>query len=85
MYNSADAKKSFAQLFQENGKSAAFKSFVFVISWYCVNKYILNVITPTLVFVIGYVIFAAYFTWKVKLIRVLRGWLRGYEYRDRND
>ncbi len=85
MYNPEEAKKSYLSLFKENGVVAGFQSAFAVISWYVFNEYIFDLSTPIFVFIIGFFLFAVYFTWKPKLIRFLRGYLRGTEYRDKAD
>ncbi|HBI22136.1 MAG TPA: hypothetical protein DDY37_06080 [Legionella sp.] len=85
MYDPNEAKKSYLSLFKDNGASAAVQSGIFVVSWYLFNKYIQNQETPLSYLVPGYFFFCAYFTWKPKFIRFVRGHLRGKKYRDISD
>ena len=85
MYNPEEAKKSFPLLFKQNGTAAIFKSMALVIFWYATDSYIFGVTPAITALAIVLFICAVYFTWKPKLIRFLRGHLRGREYRDRTD
>jgi hypothetical protein len=85
MYDPADARKSYLQLFNERGFTSAIYSLCLLATWYMFNN--LNngnkLNTPS--GIIAFLFFCIYFTWKPKLIRFLRGHLRGNEYRDKKD
>lgn len=85
MYDPNEANKSYLTLFKEQGTSAAFQSLLFVISMYLFNKYVAHETTSMPNMVITYILFCMYFCWKPKLIRLLRGSLRGKEFRDKAD
>ena len=85
MYDPMEAKKTYLALLSEKGAISGLKSALFVIMWYLNNKYILRQEIPTLFLTVGFFIFSAYFTWKPKVIRYIRGVLRGPEYRDKAD
>jgi hypothetical protein len=85
MYNPEDAKKSYLFLLQENGLIAGIKSTVFIFSWVFINKFVMDLYTPPYLLFIVFMFFCVYFTWKPKLIRFLRGHLRGEEYRNKAD
>lgn len=85
MYNPNEAKKSYLLLLSEKGASSGIKSALLIIMWYLNNRFVLHQDPPTLILTVDFFIFAAYFTWKYKLIRYLRGGLRGHEYRDKAD
>lgn len=85
MYDPNEAKKSYVTLLKQNGGTAAIQSLFVVIAMYFFNKYMIQQPTPVFVLVVAYLFFCIYHTWKPKLIRFLRGHLRGAEYRDRAD
>lgn len=85
MYNPVEAQKSYLILLKDRGTLAAFKSLGVVSLWYFFNEIIYGMNTPTFVLSVGYAVFLAYFTWKPKLARFLRGELRGSEWRDKAD
>lgn len=85
MYNPDEANKSYSLLFKENGMQATFQSLVFIACWYATNIFIFSTYTPIPILIGGYIFFLVYFTWKPKLIRFLRGVLRGKEFRDKCD
>lgn len=85
MYNPKEAKKSYSILFKERGSLSAFQSVALIIFWFLLSKFILHTSVSIVLLIIGFLIFAIYFTWKSKIIRFLRGALRGNEYRDKAD
>lgn len=85
MYNPNDAKKSYITPLKENGMSAAFKSALVVFTTVIFNKIAMQQDTPNLHIILIYLFFCVYFSWRPKLIRFLRGHLRGDEYRNKFD
>ena len=85
MYDPNEARKSYSTLFSERIVSSGITSMILVAIWYFINKYILQQELPLHTLFGGFVFFSVYFTWKPKLIRFLRGRLRGEEYRDKGD
>jgi hypothetical protein len=85
MYDPNEAKKSYLTLLKENGTSAALKSAVVVISSFVFNKVIGQPDMSALNIIIVFFFFCFYYAWKSKLIRFLRGTLRGKEFREKGD
>jgi hypothetical protein len=85
MYNPTDAKKTYLQLFNERGLTAALQSLCLLATWFVFNNLSNGDQLSIIYYVIGFFVFCIYFTWKPKLIRFLRGHLRGEEYRDKTD
>lgn len=85
MYNPDEAKKSYLDLLKDRGIESIFKSLLLTVGWYIFNKYTGQSIESPIFLISAYFIFLAYFTWKPKLIRFLRGNLRGEEYRNKKD
>jgi hypothetical protein len=85
MYNPKEANKSYTELLKEKGISSSLKSAIFVLFICLINKYLGEKNVPVLELVIIYFFFCGYFTWKPKLIRFLRGKLRGEEFRNKSD
>lgn len=83
MYSPLEAKKTYATLLRERGVTASWQSAALMASWYFFNV-LVHLPPPSSIFLfINYLLAAAYFTWKPKLIRFLRGHLRGKEWRDK--
>lgn len=85
MYDPKEANKTYMSLLAQNGASAAVRSAIFVGAWYLYNHLVLQQDLSLIVLLPGYIIFCIFFTWKPKLIRFLRGVLRGSAYRDKSD
>lgn len=85
MYNPNEAKKSYLDLLKNRGIESLFKSLLLIIGWYAFNKYTGQSIESPLLLIFFYFMFLSYFTWKPKLIRFLRGCLRGQAYRNKKD
>lgn len=85
MYDPVEAKKSYATLFKQKGHKAAFQSVLLIAAAYVHSVYMFHQNLNTETLVVMYLVSAAYFTWKPKLIRFLRGKLRGEEWRDKKD
>jgi hypothetical protein len=85
VYDPNEANKSYMTLLKENGVSASFKSVLVVITTVIFNKLALQQETPISNIVLIYFLFCIYFSWRPKLVRFLRGHLRGNEYRNKAD
>lgn len=84
MYDPNEARKSYLDLFRDNALKAAGKAIILVVVFYFYQKFLQQEITPfSITFVFCF--FCIYFTWKPKVIRFVRGWLRGSEFRDKVD
>ncbi len=85
MYDPAEANKTYINLLKDKGVVASVKSTTLVIVIYFYNKLITLQDTSTLNIVLVYLFFCIYFSFKPKLIRFLRGHLRGDEFRNKSD
>lgn len=85
MYDPAEANKKYINLLKENGVSSGVKSAVLVIAIYFYNQLIAHQDTSRFNIALIYLFFCIYFTFKPKLIRFLRGHLRGDDFRDKPD
>ena len=85
MYNPNEASKPYLTLLKDKGLSSSIKSALFVIAWYLYNQYQMQQDIPILSMISVYFFFCLYFTFKPKLIRFLRGHLRGEEFRNKAD
>lgn len=85
MYNPHEARKPFFVLLKENGVTASLKSGLFVILLYFFCTYVSQEEVSLSWLLAVYFFFCIYFTWKPKLIRFLRGVLRGKDFRDKSD
>lgn len=85
MYDPNEAKKSYLTLLKERGLKAALQSLLVVMATYFFNQSIQHIETPVQNIVLIFIFFCLYFTWKPKLVRILRGYARGKEYMDRSD
>lgn len=85
MYIPSEADKSYLTLLKEKGVSAALQSAVMVVVMYFFNQYIGQQQMPIAQLLITYFLFCAFYTWKPKCIRWLRGKLRGKEFRNKSD
>lgn len=85
VYDPKEANKTYVNLLIEKGAISGMKGAIFVSAWFCYNQYGLNQNTPIPYLILGFFICSAYFTWKPKLIRFLRGILRGEEFRNKSD
>jgi len=62
------------------------KSFLLVIIWFVFDRYVAKPEVLVLAnYFIAFTFFSIYFIWKPKLIRFLRGSLRGEEYKNKKD
>ena len=85
MYDPAEGNKKYINLLKEKGVSSGIKSAALVIAIYFYNQLIAHQDTPRLNITLIYLFFCIYFTFKPKLIRFLRGHLRGDDFRDKPD
>ncbi|MBA2710106.1 MAG: hypothetical protein H0U57_05905 [Tatlockia sp.] len=85
MYDPREANKLYLTLLKEKGLTAAIQSTVYVVIMYFFNLYFNHIKIPSLPIVIVFLTGCCYYTWKPKLIRFLRGKLRGEEFRDKAD
>lgn len=85
MYSPKEANKSFATLLKEKGLQSALQSAFFVGFYTMMCHFFLNEKINTPIMIGVFFFFCAYFTWKPKLIRFLRGMLRGDKYRNTGD
>lgn len=85
MYNPNEARKPYFTLLKEKGLSSSLKSGLFVTLLYLFCTYINQEEVSLSWLLVVYFYFCVYFTWKSKLIRFLRGILRGKEFRDKSD
>ena len=85
MYDPAEANKTYVNLLREKGVTAGIKSAVFVVAFYFYTKLVTMQDTSTLNIILIYLFFCIYFSFKPKVIRFLRGHLRGDEFRDKSD
>ena len=85
MYDPNEAMKSYATLLKEKGVSAAVSSTLLVISMYIFDALTSKQGIPIVQTIGTFFVSCAYFTWKPKITRFLRGILRGNEFRDKKD
>jgi hypothetical protein len=85
MYNPNEANKPYIDLLKEKGLSASIKSALLVMTFYFVNKLVGQQDTFSLNILFVYFFFCIYFTFKSKLVRFLRGHLRGEEFRNKSE
>lgn len=85
MYDPNEAMKSYAILLKEKGVSAAVSSTFLVISMYIFDALTSKQGIPIVQTIGTFFVSCAYFTWKPKLTRFLRGVLRGNEFRNKRD
>lgn len=85
MYDPNEAKKSYLILLKERGLKSALQSLLVLMATYFFNQVIQHIETPVQNIVLIFIFFCIYFTWKPKLVRILRGYARGKEYMDRSD
>ncbi len=67
----ADAKLSYLEVFKKRGAEGAFKAVFFIACWWLFNTYLLHLPfgkSEVVLYVIGFVFFACYFTWRSKVI-----------------
>lgn len=85
MYDPKEAEKSYYDLFRKNSFNALLQSMFIIFIWFLISECVLLIKISSIFFYIGFFFSALFFTFKPKLIRFLRGILRGAEYRDRSD
>lgn len=84
MYDPKEANKTYLNLLKDNGIIACIKSALLVTILYLFNRFVYqeDVSIPNSIGI--YLFFCIYFSFKPKLIRLLRGYLRGEEYRNKS-
>lgn len=85
MYDPNEANKTCLNLLKENGVDSGVKSALLIIVIYIFNKFVYQQDTSLMNITFIYFFFCIYFSFKPKLVRFLRGHLRGEEFRNKSD
>ncbi len=77
MITDAETQLSYLDLLKKRGGVAAHSGLLAVTVWVLVNNYVMGMPlhgNQRYLYVIGYFVFVSYFTWKPKLVALLRRW-----------
>lgn len=85
MYDPREANKTYLNLLKDNGIIACIKSALLVTLLYLFNTFVYQEDMGILNIIGIYLLFCIYFSFKPKLIRLLRGYLRGEQYKNKSD
>ncbi len=70
-----DTKLSYLEVFRKRGVEGAFKALFFVVCWFFFNTFLLHLPFAegaVILYVIGFIFCACYFTWRSKLIGTMK-------------